>query len=46
MKKSNFPMVKLDDNLKKVLGDHEMLPSQHCVKQLWAYIKSHNLIVK
>lgn len=42
-KKNMLPDVRLDENLKKVLGNRETIPTTEMLKALWKYINANNL---
>ena len=49
MKKDNLPTIKLDDNLRAIMGvpaSHNYIRTADMIKGLWNYIKANNLMAK
>ena len=48
MKKDNLPTIKLDDNLRAIMGvpeSHNYIRTADMIKGLWNYIKANDLKV-
>lgn len=42
----NLPDIIIDENLRKIVGDHEKLRAYEVNKLFWIYIKKNGLMVK
>ena len=47
-RKSNFPFIRIDANLRAIVGDYESDTIQSCqlLKKMWDYVKANDLKVK
>jgi chromatin remodeling complex protein RSC6 len=38
-----FPDIKIDENLKRIVGNKEILPTTEFIKAIWKYVKDNDL---